>query len=52
MTKSRRWLTSVIETSKTVDVNLPWQRAPKLRPTAFKHLQVHVPPKPKAAAAR
>lgn len=52
MTKQRRWLLSAIEASKTEDVCLPWQRGPKTRPLAFKHIQMQVAPKPKAAAAR
>ena len=51
MTK-RRWLMAAIETSKTVDVTLPWARTVKMRPAAFKHIQIHVAPRPKAAAAR
>ena len=52
MIKHRRWLISAIETSKSEDVILPWQLATKARPSAFKHLQMQVPPKPKAIAAR
>lgn len=52
MIKHRRWLTAVIDASKTADLILPWQRGSKMRPSAFKHIQLQVPPKPKAAAAR
>ncbi len=52
MIKHRRWLTSVIDASRTADPILPWQRGSKVRPDAFKHIQMQVPPKPKAAAAR
>ena len=52
MIKHRRWLTAAIDVSKTADMTLPWQRASKPRPFAFKHLQMQIPPKPKAAAAR
>jgi len=52
MIKHRRWLIAAIEASKTVEPVLPWQRGPKLRPDAFKHIQIQIPPKPKAAAAR
>lgn len=52
MTKPRRWLAAAIESSKTTDLALPWQRAGKTRPAAFKHIQMHVAPKPKAIAAR
>lgn len=52
MIKQRRWLTSVIAASKTADLTLPWQHGSKTRPLAFRHLQMLVPPKPKAAAAR
>lgn len=52
MTKQRRWLMSAIEASKTEGVCMPWQRATKTRPLAFKHIQMQVAPKTKALAAR
>lgn len=52
MKKHRRWILSAIETSKTVNVTMPWQQETKLRPVAFRHLQMQVPPKYKAIAAR
>ena len=51
MTKNRRWLTTAIETAKTTHLALPWQRSTKTRPAAFRHIQLHVAPKPKAIAA-
>ena len=51
MTK-HRWLTAAIETSKKNHLALPWQRGAKARPAAFKHIQMHVAPRPKAIAAR
>ncbi len=52
MPKQRRWLTAAIETSKTTDLTMPWQRGAKVRPAAFKHIQILVAPRPKAVAAR
>ena len=51
MTK-RRWLAAMIEASKTNRAALPWQRGTKIRPAAVKHIQMHVAPRPNAAAAR
>lgn len=51
MTK-RRWLTAATVASKTDHPVLPWQRGAKTRPAAFKHIQMHVAPRPKAIAAR
>ena len=51
MTK-RRWLVATIEASKTANLSLPWTRSSKTRPAAFKHIQMHVAPRPKAIAAR
>jgi hypothetical protein len=51
MTK-HRWLTAAIVASKTDHPALPWQRGTKTRPAAFKHIQMHVAPRPKAIAAR
>ena len=51
MTK-RRWLVAAIETSKAVDLILPWARTFKTRPAAFKHIQMHLAPRPMAVAAR
>jgi hypothetical protein len=51
MTK-RRWLIAAIETSKIEQPALPWQRGAKTKPAAFKHIQMHVAPRPKAIAAR
>ena len=52
MIKQRRWLTSALAAAKTTDLTLPWQRGTKTRPAAFKHIQMHVAPRPKAIAAR
>ena len=51
MTK-RRWLIATIEASKATDLILPIARSKKTRPAAFKHIQMHVAPRPKAIAAR
>lgn len=51
MTK-RRWLAAAIEASKTADLILPWTRSTKTRPAAFKHIQMHLAPRPKAIAAQ
>jgi len=51
MTK-RRWLTAATVASKTDLPVLPWQRGAKTRPAAFRHIQMHVAPRPKAIAAR
>ena len=51
MTK-RRWLVATIEASKATDLILPIARSKKTRPAAFKHIQMHVAPRPKAIAAR
>ena len=51
MTK-RRWLTAATVASKTDLPVFPWQRGAKTRPAAFRHIQMHVAPRPKAIAAR
>lgn len=51
MTK-RRWLIAALQASQSPLPALPWQRGAKLRPAAFKHIQVHVAPRAKAIAAR
>ena len=52
MIKKHRWLTAAIEASKTAQPALPWQRGARTRPAAFRHIQMHVAPRPKAIAAR
>ena len=52
MIKKHYWLCAAIEASSRKHPPLPWQRGAKTRPAAFRHIQMHVAPRPKAIAAR
>ncbi len=46
--KERRWLKSVLATSETAEIAMPWQRAARRKPQAMK---AEAAPKPQARAA-
>lgn len=50
--KTRRWIASVIATSASCDVVLPFQRGARRRPAAFAKAPAAPQPRPHAVAAR